>query len=255
MVHRGYLKELGREVAIKEIKPEAAPGLITSNNTFSAELNAITSVKHKNLVKLFGWCKGNRSSFAEYMCCCWKKENDRLFLVYERLPKGSLHDHLHKRAQTLPWETRYKIVKDITSPLLYLHHECDQLILHRDIKPGNILLDDNFSAKLGDFSLSRIADPGHSRIMTVPVGSERYLDPECKIPEGKVEFSRSSDIYSYGIVLLEITRGKQGMVKGQVWEHYINRSILKAADHRLNGEFDKSDMERVICPRALVLLP
>ncbi|WVZ50396.1 hypothetical protein U9M48_001651 [Paspalum notatum var. saurae] len=202
VVHRGYLKELGHEVAIKEIKPEAALGLITNSNTFSAELDAITSVKHKNLVKLFGWCRGNSSNFV-FMCCSWKNENDRLFLVYELMPKGSLHDYLHKQAQTLPWETRYKIVKDITSALHYLHHE--------DIKPRNILLDDNFNAKLADFGLSRIADPGHSRIMTVPVGSERYLDPECKIPEGKVEFSRSSDIYSYGIVLLEIACGKQGM--------------------------------------------
>ncbi|KAJ1256852.1 hypothetical protein BS78_K287500 [Paspalum vaginatum] len=246
VVHRGYLKNLGCEVAIKEIKAEAAPGLIASSNTFSAELNAITSVKHKNLVKLFGWCRGNSSSFIEYMCCCWKKENDRLFLVYELVPKGSLHDHLQKQAQTLPWETRYKIVKDITSALHYLHHECDQLILHRDIKPGNILLDDNFNAKLADFGLSRIADPGHSRIMTVAVGSLRYLDPECMIPEGKVEFSRSTDNYSYGIVLLEIACGKQGMVRKQVWGHYINRSLLKAADHKLNGEFDESEMERVI---------
>ncbi|KAJ1256559.1 hypothetical protein BS78_K007700 [Paspalum vaginatum] len=247
VVHRGYLKKLGCDVAIKEIKPDAAPGLITSSNTFSAELNAITSVKHKNLVKLFGWCRGNNSSsFAEHMCCCWKKENDRLFLVYELVPKGSLHDHLHKQAQTLPWETRYKIVRDVASALHYLHHECDQLILHRDIKPGNILLDDNFNAKLADFGLSRIADPGHSRIMTVPVGSGRYLDPECMIPEGKVEFSRSTDIYSYGIALLEIACGKQGMVRKQVWEHYISRSLLKAADHKLNGEFDESEMERVI---------
>ncbi|KAJ1256844.1 hypothetical protein BS78_K286700 [Paspalum vaginatum] len=247
VVHRGYLKKLGCEVAVKEIKPDAAPGLITSSNTFSAELNAITSVKHKNLVKLFGWCRGNNSSsFAGFMCCCWKKENDRLFLVYELVPKGSLRDHLHKQAQALVWETRCKIVRDITSALHYLHHECDQLILHRDINPGNILLDDDFNAKLADFGLSRIVDPGHSRIMTVAVGSERYLDPECMKQEGKVEFSRSTDIYSYGVALLEIACGKQGMVRKQVWEHYINRSLLKAADHKLNGEFNESEMERVI---------
>ncbi|KAJ1256546.1 hypothetical protein BS78_K006400 [Paspalum vaginatum] len=249
VVHRGYLKKLGCEVAIKEIKPEAAPGLIiTSNNTFSAELNAITSVKHKNLVKLFGWCRGNSSNFAEFMCWCWKKEKNRLFLMYKLVPKGSLQDHLHKQ-ETLRWETRYKIVKDITSALRYLHHECDQLILHRDIKPGNILLDDNFNAKLADFGLSRIADPGHSRIMTVPVGTGHYLDPECKKPEGLVEFSRSTDIYSYGIVLLEIACNcKQGMGREKVWQHYIDndKSVLEAADDRLNGEFNKNEMEGVI---------
>ncbi|WVZ50403.1 hypothetical protein U9M48_001656 [Paspalum notatum var. saurae] len=243
VVHRGYLKEVGHEVAVKEIKPQAVPGL--NDKGFYDELNAITSVKHKNLVKLVGWCRGNSCSFAEFICWCQKNENNnRLFLVYELVPQGNLHDHLHKE-ETLPWETRYKIVKDITSALLYLHHECDPFILHRDIKPSNILLDNNFNAKLADFGLSRVVDRDSSRVLTIPVGTEAYLDPECKKPEGKVEFSRSTDIYSYGIVLLEIACGK-GMVREQVWQHYISGSLLQAADYRLNREFNKSEMEGVI---------
>ncbi|WVZ50405.1 hypothetical protein U9M48_001658, partial [Paspalum notatum var. saurae] len=244
VVHRGYLKKLGCDVAIKEImnKSQVVPG--QNNSVFYVELNAITSVKHKNLVKLVGWCRGNSCSFGEFICWCRKNENNRLFLVYELVPKGNLHDHLHKE-ETIPWEIRYKIVKDITSALLYLHHECDPFILHRDIKPSNILLDNNFNAKLADFGLSRIVDHDSSRVLTIPVGTERYLDPECKKPEGVVEFSRSTDIYSYGIVLLEITC-KQGMVREQVWQHYISGSLLQAADYRLNGEFNKSEMEGVI---------
>ncbi|KAJ1256548.1 hypothetical protein BS78_K006600, partial [Paspalum vaginatum] len=236
VVYRRYLKEVGHEVAIKEIKPQTVPG--PNNKDFYAELNAITSVKHKNLVKLVGWCRGNRCNFFEFICWCWKNENNRLFLVYELVPEGNLHDHVHK-------EERYKIVKDITSALLYLHHECDPFILHRDIKPGNILLDNNFNAKLADFGLSRVVDHDSSRVLTIPVGTERYLAPECKKPEGVVEFSRSTDIYSYGIVLLEIAC-KQGTVREQVWQHYISGSLLRAADYRLNGEFNKSEMEGVI---------
>ena len=140
---------------------------------------------------------------------------------------------------------RYKIVKDITRGLLYLHHECDPIILHRDIKPGNILLDNNFNAKLADFGLSRIVDPDSSRVLTNPVGTEGYIDPLCRKQVEKVEFSRSSDVYSVGIVLLDIAC-KKGMVREQVWQQYTNRSLMRAADDKLQGEFHRSEMENVI---------
>nr|XP_034600012.1 L-type lectin-domain containing receptor kinase IX.2-like [Setaria viridis] len=147
-----------------------------------------------------------------------RRENDELFLVYELVPKGSLQDHLDNKEETLPWRTRYKIVKDIASALLYLHHECVPVILHRDIKPSNILLDNNFNAKLADFGLK----------------------------DGVVEFSRNSDVYSFGIVLLEIAC-KQGMVRERVLQQYINRSLLQqAADDKLKDEFNRSEMENVI---------
>jgi len=176
-VYRGYINKLESEVAVKMIKNNSN-GVMESNKDFYCELNTITSVRHRNLVKLVGWCMGNSFNFVEFMCWCWKKE-DKLFLVYELMPNRSLFDHLHK-TETLPWETRYKIVKDITRALLYLHHECDPFILHRDIKPGNILLDNNFNAKLADFGLSRIVDPDSSRVLTNPVGTEGYIDPLCR---------------------------------------------------------------------------
>ncbi|KAJ1256851.1 hypothetical protein BS78_K287400 [Paspalum vaginatum] len=199
----------------------------------------------ENLVKLVGWCRGNRWNFFEFMCWCWNNENNnKMFLVYELVPKGSLHDHLHKE-EILPWEIRYNVVKGITCALVYLHHECDPLILHRDIKPSNILLDNNFNAKIADFGLSRIVNPDSSWVLTLPVGTMGYLDPQCMKSVGMVEFNRSSDVYSYGIVVLEIACRK-GMTREKVWQQYLNRSLMQAADDKLKGEFRRSEMENVI---------
>ncbi|CAL4979729.1 unnamed protein product [Urochloa decumbens] len=246
VVYKGYLKKLRCEVAVKKIRDKSHALLGPNNRDFYAELNAITSVKHKNLVKLVGWCRGNSWNFVEFMCWCWKNESNKLFLVYELVPKGSLHDHLHNE-EILPWETRYRIVKDITCALLYLHHECDPVILHRDIKPSNILLDDNFNAKLADFGLSRVVDPDSdsSKILTIPIGTEGYLDPQLRKKVGVVEFSRSSDVYSFGIVLLDIAC-KKGMVREQVWQQYTNGSLMQTADDKLKGEFQRNEMETVI---------
>lgn len=95
VVYRGYLKKLGCNVAAKQLlNTSTGPN---DNSDFYAELNAITSVKHKNLVKLVGWCRGSSCNFVEFMCwCCKNHSSNRLFLVYELVPKGNLHDHLHK---------------------------------------------------------------------------------------------------------------------------------------------------------------
>jgi hypothetical protein len=102
VVYRGDLKKLGCEVAVKEILKMLGP----DNKDFYCELNTITSAKHKNLVKLVGWCRGNSWNFVEFMCWCWKNNNNsRLFLVFELVPNGSLYDHLLNE-KTLPWGKR-----------------------------------------------------------------------------------------------------------------------------------------------------
>lgn len=129
---------------------------------------------------------------------------------------------------------RYKIVKDICAALVHLHHERRPFVLHRNIKPSNILLDKEFNAKLADFGLSRTADK---------VGKARYLDPECR-KTGK--FKRSSDVYSFGIVLLEIACKKDENSYAKVWSRYLEKSLMQVADDRLRGEFDERQMERGI---------
>lgn len=133
-------------------------------------------------------------------------------------------------------------MKGIISALVYLHHDRHPYILHRDIKPSNILLDTNFNARLADFGLSRTADNGTIQSSMV-VGTENYLDPECR-KTGK--FNRSSDVYSFGLVLLEIACKKDENSYAQVWERYIDKTLMQAADDRLQGAFDKRQMERVI---------
>ena len=113
-------------------------GVMESNNKgFYCELNTITSVRHRNLVKLVGWCRGNSCNFVEFMCWCCKKEDHKLFLVYELMPKGSLYDHLHK-TETLPWETRYVCSLDTLISHVNLTQLAYQLVLPHGLIRINI---------------------------------------------------------------------------------------------------------------------
>ncbi|XP_044971271.1 L-type lectin-domain containing receptor kinase IX.1-like isoform X2 [Hordeum vulgare subsp. vulgare] len=233
----------GSEVAVKKILKETRGG----NLDFFAEMNTISEAKHKNLVKLKGWCcRENNTNLLDFMCwCCRKEEDNELFLVYELVPNGNLHYHLHESEQVITWPTRYQIVKGIGSALVYLHHECDPYILHRDIKPGNILLDNNFNAKLADFELSRVGNQDNATMMTLAQGTEGYIDPECR-KDGKVKFYPRSDVYSFGIVLLDIVCTRKS--REQVWELYKGGKVIEATDERLHGDdFDRwqTQMQRV----------
>ncbi|GJN11817.1 hypothetical protein PR202_ga30042 [Eleusine coracana subsp. coracana] len=140
----------------------------------------------------------------------------------------------------------YQIILGLSSAVLYLHREWDQCVVHGDIKPSNIMLDESFNAKLGDFGLARLINHGMSlQTMTAVAGTPGYLDPECVIT-GKA--STESDIYSFGVVLLEVACGRRPMAPpaagegkdGQVfrliewaWDMYGQGTALNAADERL----------------------
>ncbi|KAK1619174.1 hypothetical protein QYE76_024691 [Lolium multiflorum] len=238
VVYSGSLKK--KHVAVKKILKDSRGEF----KDFLAELGAIDGTGHVNLVRLEGWC----CSINNYMFWCMGRTNVELFLVYELVPNGNLHQHLYEKPEVLSWENRHKIVKGLCNALNYLHHQCAQYILHRDIKPGNILLDSEFNPKLGDFGLSRVAENNNvTSVQTeAAAGTRRYMDPQS-MTDGQANLRRSSDVYSFGIVLLEIAHGKYN--PGLVRHLHRNRPytfVEDVADERLAGQFDRVQMERVI---------
>jgi hypothetical protein len=218
-VYRGFLNELNIPVAIKRVSKGSKQG----RKEYASEVRVISRLRHKNLVQLIGWCHLG---------------ND-LLLVYELMSNGSLDRHLYgANNNVLPWSVRYEIVVGLGSALLYLQQDWDQCVLHRDIKPSNIMLDAAFNAKLGDFGLARLVerDQGMSWT-TAAAGTMGYMDPECMIT-GRT--NAVSDIYSFGVVLLEIACGKRPVVVAEkeedsvhlaqwVWRSYGRGRILDRA--------------------------
>ncbi|KAK1626509.1 hypothetical protein QYE76_000824 [Lolium multiflorum] len=188
-VYRGFLTEQNLEVAIKRVSKGSKQG----KKEYISEVRIISRLRHRNLVQLIGWCHAG----------------GELLLVYELMSNGSLDTHLHDVGNILPWSVRYEVILGLGSALLYLHQEWEQCVLHRDIKPSNIMLDASFSTKLGDFGLARLVNHGQGPYTTCLAGTMGYMDPECMVT-GRT--SVESDIYSFGVVLLEIACGRRPAV-------------------------------------------
>ncbi|TVU49210.1 hypothetical protein EJB05_00508, partial [Eragrostis curvula] len=220
-----------------DFEKDTGPKRFRYGKEYAAEVRIISRLRHRNLVRLIGWCHGG----------------GELLLVYELMPNGSLDTHLHGiGAPPLPWPRRREIVLGLGAALLYLHEEWEQCVVHRDIKPSNVMLDAAFNAKLGDFGLARLVDHGRGSHTTVLAGTMGYMDLECMI-NGRA--NAESDVYSFGVVLLEIACGRHPMVPNGkelthlvqwVWESYGRGVVLDAADTRLHGEFHAEEMETVM---------
>ncbi|GMY38488.1 L-type lectin-domain containing receptor kinase IX.1-like [Fagus crenata] len=233
-VYKGFLRDSNSFVAVKKVAKGSKQGI----KEYSSEVKIISRLRHRNLVQLIGWCHDRRGE---------------LLLVYEFMSNGSLDSHLYKEESVLIWAMRYKVAQGLASSLLYLHEEWEQCVLHRDIKSSNIMLDSHFNAKLGDFGLARLVDHAKGSQTTGAVGTMGYMAPEYYTNN---RASKESDVYSFGIVALELACGRKAInpvaprdeVVTVNWVRELHRrgEVLEAADQRLGGNFDTQQMERLI---------
>ncbi|KAG7960923.1 hypothetical protein I3843_10G152000 [Carya illinoinensis] len=230
-VYKGILPATGSEVAVKKIVRNSTRGM----REFAAEIESLGRLRHKNLVNLQGWCK---------------HKND-LLIVYDYIPYGSLDSLIYKPKNNfvLSWEKRFDILKGIASGLLYLHEEWEQVVIHRDVKSSNVLIDAEMNPRLGDFGLARLYDHDKLSHTTNVVGTIGYMAPELA-RTGKV--STSSDVFAYGVLLLEVVTGRRPIESSNfilvdwVVESYQMGQILNPVDPRLNNIYVVEEVELVL---------
>ncbi|KAJ0978486.1 hypothetical protein J5N97_013960 [Dioscorea zingiberensis] len=233
-VYKGFLND-GTVVAIKR----AQEGSLQGSKEFFTEIELLSRLHHRNLVSLLGYCD----------------EEDEQMLVYEFMPNGTLRDHLSAKSKNEPlnFSMRLRIALGSSRGILYLHSEADPPIFHRDIKATNILLDAKFIAKVADFGLSRLAPvpevegtvPGY--VSTVVKGTPGYLDPEYFLTH---KLTDKSDVYSLGVVFLELLTGMQPISHGknivrEVTVSYQSGMMFSVVDNRM-GSYPSECIERFV---------
>lgn len=194
VVYQGHLAN-GSSIAVKKL----FNNLGQAEKDFKVEVEAIGHVRHKNLVRLLGYCI----------------EGTQRMLVYEYVNNGNLDQWLHgamRQHGYLTWEARMKVILGTAKALAYLHEAIEPKVVHRDIKSSNILLDDEFNAKISDFGLAKLLGAGESHITTRVMGTFGYVAPEYA---NSGLLNEKSDVYSFGVVLLEAITGRDPVDYGR----------------------------------------
>ncbi|KAK4341549.1 hypothetical protein RND71_040050 [Anisodus tanguticus] len=254
-VFRAVLPSDGTVVAVKCLAEKGEK----FEKTFAAELVAVAHLRHRNLVRLRGWCV----------------HDDQLFLVYDYMPNRSLDRILFRKqdkteSPVLDWERRKNIVNGLSAALFYIHEQLETQIIHRDVKTSNVMLDSHFNARLGDFGLARWLEHELEYQTRTPSmknqqfrlaettrigGTIGYLPPESFQKRGSA--TAKSDVFSFGIVVLEIVSGRRAVDLASPDDQIIlldwirrlsdEKMALQAGDSRLvDGSYKLSDMERLI---------
>ncbi|CAI0474610.1 unnamed protein product [Linum tenue] len=247
-VFKGVLTD-GTAVAIKRLTSGGQQG----GKEFLVEVEMLSRLHHRNLVKLVGYYSSRDSS--------------QNLLCYELVPNGSLEAWLHGANCPLDWDTRMKIALDAARGLAYLHEDSQPCVIHRDFKASNILLENNFHAKVADFGLAKQAPEGRVNYLSTRVmGTFGYVAPEYAMTGHLLV---KSDVYSYGVVLLELLTGRKPVDMSQpsgqenlvtwvscIFSGSIHRDRLEElVDPRLGGKYPKEDFVRVCTIAAACVAP
>ncbi|XP_073007285.1 cold-responsive protein kinase 1-like [Typha latifolia] len=241
-VFQGKLAD-GRMIAVKQLSLGKSQ---QGESEFLAEVRMITSIQHKNLVRLVGCCS----------------EGEQRLLVYEYMKNGSLDNIIYGKSETiLDWQTWFQIIVGVARGLQYLHEDSNLRIVHRDIKASNILLDDKFQPKISDFGLARFFPEDQAYLSTTVAGTLGYTAPEYAI---RGELSEKADIYSFGVLVLEVISSRRNTdltlpnemqyLPEYAWKLYKRSKIIDLVDPALQVDgIIKEDVLQV-CHVAMLCL-
>ncbi|MBA0874452.1 hypothetical protein Goshw_016941 [Gossypium schwendimanii] len=233
-VYKGVLPSSNEQVAIKRVSHSSKQGM----KEFIAEIATMGRLRHRNLVQLLGYCR----------------RKGELLLVYDFMANGSLDTFLFTNEKmNLNWSQRVKILKGVASSLVYLHEDWEQVVIHRDIKASNVLLDAQLNGRLGDFGLAKFYDHGSNPRTTRLVGTIGYIAPELA-RTGKP--TTGSDVFAFGNLMLEIACGRRPfepekspeevILYDWVLQYWKIGLILQTSDPRLEGNYVVEEMELIL---------